>query len=360
MTTQAANSFGMIIGLALTTSLLSGCGGGGGAAYQYDYTQGTPSSEASADSALVNNSTMALPYEDDNGNTYTSLSNAHGVLNNGGDFVATSDTGARSAWQSGWTGKNVKIGIADDFNSNGRIDIHGDRVTLIATSVAPEAVYGLIHIHLGGEQGQMSGDEAIQYFEDNGYHIVNASWGAPRENMTDTQWNNYIANAVSNFSQGTEDSKVALVVYAAGNNGRTCSGRRSEDCFLQQATVDALRDAGYRAGENKIFVGSLADGTDQMNGYSVIAGDMKNDFIVAHDDVVTSGDGAGTSYAAPRVTGAAALVRQKFPNLTGRQVKQVLLQTANDLGVAGVDETYGHGKLSVVNALSPQGTVVPR
>ena len=97
-----------------------------------------------------------------------------------------------------------------------------------------------------------------------------------------------------------------------------------------------------------------------MAGYSLIAGDMKYDFIVAHDDVVTSGDRSGTSYSAPRVAGAAALVRQKFPNLTASQLKQVILQTATDLGVPGVDETFGYGKLSVVNALSPQGTVVPK
>jgi hypothetical protein len=28
--------------------------------------------------------------------------------------------------------------------------------------------------------------------------------------------------------------------------------------------------------------------------------------------------------------------------------------------VAGVDETYGYGKLNVLNALSPIGTVVPK
>ena len=53
--------------------------------------------------------------------------------------MATVDTNARSAWQQGWTGKNVKVGIADSFNTNGRIDAHGDWVTLVQSSVAPEA-----------------------------------------------------------------------------------------------------------------------------------------------------------------------------------------------------------------------------
>lgn len=358
MTIQATNSFGVVLGLALTTPLLSGCGGGGGAAYQYDYTQGTPSSEASADNTISTNSYMLLPYEHSNSTTYSSLANAHSSLNGGGDFVATSDTRARSAWQSGWTGKDVKVGIADDFNFNNSLDTHGDRVTIIANSVAPEAVYA--YVDMLGSTKDMTADQALQYFEDNGYHIINASWGIERGDYSDAVYDRTVANIVDGFSQAVEDGKQALVVYAAGNSGNTCSGKRSEDCNVQQASIAALRNAGYTAGENKIFVGSLADGSNDMASYSLIAGDLKYDFIVAHDDVVTSGDGAGTSYAAPRVTGAAALVRHKFPNLTSAHVKQVLLQTADDLGATGVDEVFGYGKLSVVNSLSPQGTVVPK
>ena len=339
--------------------LLSGCGGGGGAPVsQYDYTRGTPSTEADADIAMLSSASYSLPYQDDNGNSYATLGAANNALNGGGDFVATTDTSARSAWQSGWTGKNVKVGIPDDFNSNGRLDTHGDRVAIIAGSVAPEANYHFIDM-LGASR-DMTADQALTYFEANGYHIVNASWGISRGDVSDAQFDAYVNSIVSSFDQATENGKQALIVYAAGNNGRTCSGRRGEFCDSQQAIVSRLRDDGYTAGENSVFVGSLADGTNQMIDYSLIAGDLKYDFIVAHDDVVTTGDGAGTSYAAPRVAGAAAIVRHKFPNLSSSQLKQVILQTADDLGAAGVDETYGYGKLSIVNALSPVGTVVPK
>ena len=80
---------------------------------------------------------------------------------------------------------------------------------------------------------------------------------------------------------------------------------------------------------------------------------MKNDFIVAHDDILIPGHGRGTSFAAPRVTGAAALVRHKFPNLNGRDLKQVLLRSADDIGAPGVDEVFGYGRLNVMGALSP-------
>ena len=84
---------------------------------------------------------------------------------------------------------------------------------------------------------------------------------------------------------------------------------------------------------------------------------MGNDFIVAHDDVLSAGDLAGTSFAAPRVSGAAALIRHKFPGINGAQLKDLLLTTAEDIGDAGVDVKYGHGKLDLSNALSPQGVL---
>ena len=87
---------------------------------------------------------------------------------------------------------------------------------------------------------------------------------------------------------------------------------------------------------------------------------MLNDFLVAHDDVLSLGDGAGTSYAAPRVTGAAALLRHKFPNLNAENIKKVLLETASDLGEIGPDRVYGYGLLNISNAMSPQGKVTPR
>ncbi|MGB1464047.1 MAG: S8 family serine peptidase, partial [Parvibaculales bacterium] len=69
----------------------------------------------------------------------------------------------------------------------------------------------------------------------------------------------------------------------------------------------------------------------------------------------SAGDLAGTSFAAPRVSGAAALIRHKFPGLDGFQLKQLLLSTAQDIGEPGIDPIFGHGKLDLSNALSPQG-----
>lgn len=59
----------------------------------------------------------------------------------------------------------------------------------------------------------------------------------------------------------------------------------------------------------------------------------------------------GTSYAAPQVSAAAALVKQNFPWMTASNLKTTLLTTATDLGDVGVDRIYGWGLLNFARAL---------
>ena len=63
----------------------------------------------------------------------------------------------------------------------------------------------------------------------------------------------------------------------------------------------------------------------------------------------------GTSMAAPMVSGAAAVVKGAYPNLTARQVVDILLRSATDLGAPGTDPVYGHGLLNLARALQPIG-----
>ncbi len=68
----------------------------------------------------------------------------------------------------------------------------------------------------------------------------------------------------------------------------------------------------------------------------------------------------GTSFAAPHVTGAAAVLRGAWPQLSAESTVQILLTTATDLGAPGVDEIYGHGLLNLSEAVKPQGqTIIP-
>jgi len=65
----------------------------------------------------------------------------------------------------------------------------------------------------------------------------------------------------------------------------------------------------------------------------------------------------GTSMAAPHVTGAIALLKQQFPNLTPAQLTSLVLSTATDLGAVGIDDIYGVGLLNLAEASRPQGSL---
>ncbi|HXC75338.1 MAG TPA: S8 family serine peptidase, partial [Sphingomicrobium sp.] len=62
-----------------------------------------------------------------------------------------------------------------------------------------------------------------------------------------------------------------------------------------------------------------------------------------------------TSFSAPTITGAVALLAQAFPNLSGSQIVNILFQSADDLGAAGTDSIYGRGRLNIAKAFQPIG-----
>ena len=66
----------------------------------------------------------------------------------------------------------------------------------------------------------------------------------------------------------------------------------------------------------------------------------------------------GTSFAAPIVSGAIAVIRQAFPYMTATQITQLLFETARDIGDTGIDEVYGHGMLDLERATRPVGVAL--
>jgi subtilisin family serine protease len=77
----------------------------------------------------------------------------------------------------------------------------------------------------------------------------------------------------------------------------------------------------------------------------------------------------GTSSSTPKVAGVAALILSANPNLTPRQVKKILRETADDIDVPGIDDKTGAGRVNAYKAVMaafdepsakglPAGTVV--
>lgn len=153
-----------------------------------------------------------------------------------------------------------------------------------------------------------------------------------------------------------------VIVAAAGNNG------------LSPAEVDQFSRSLINAGgENVIIVGSVNENGD-MSDFSNRAGQFAQNYISArgericcvYDDgelFVENIDGqefvtlfGGTSFAAPQVAGAVALLAQAFPNLTGQEIAEILLDTARDAGAPGTDDVFGTGILDIGAAFEPIGT----
>ncbi len=129
-----------------------------------------------------------------------------------------------------------------------------------------------------------------------------------------------------------------IIVMAAGNTGLP-------NPDFPAGIVNQLSGRG-------IAVGAVGPG-NVIRPYTARAGNSMNSYLVALDDL---GLGLlGTSFAAPQVSGAAALVLHNAPFLSANEVVDILLRTAVDLGAPGTDPIYGRGLLNPSAALMPVG-----
>lgn len=189
---------------------------------------------------------------------------------------------------------------------------------------------------------------------DRGMRIMNNSWGGLY--WTQASATAAIADEYRFFIQDHD----GLVVFATGNESR--SDPTDMAALPSQAGPNGTRPAAdLERGWLAVAALDTSD-TSALMYYSNACGVAKDYCLVAPGTVVftgqddTAGDinyyyGSGTSFAAPLVSGAAAVVWEKFPYFTNDLVRQTLLGTAKDLGDAGVDAVFGHGLLDVGTAL---------
>ena len=144
------------------------------------------------------------------------------------------------------------------------------------------------------------------------------------------------------------DVKNVVVVAAAGNTGGAgqCPPQHSDPTW---ATVTVVVSPAWYD-DYVLTVGSVnAEGTPSA---FTLAGPWVD--VAATGEAVTSLDSepvSGTSYAAPVVSGLAALIRARFPALTARQVMQRIESTAHH-PPARWDPLVGNGTIDVLAAVS--------
>ena len=226
------------------------------------------------------------------------------------------------------------------------------------------SVYGVSF----GERGDYLVTDKEKYEElySKGVRIFNQSFGTPsefsdynsatyklplrpsvlRESQIDAsvldaridELNNFYKMAVRNGS---------LFIWAAGNT--THNGSKTYNAPTIQAGMPA-----YISELHKGWIAAIGvkpDGTE-YNPHLARAGAAMWWSISANGNCELEGCSAyGSSFAAPRVTAAAVKVKEKFPWMTGHELKQTLLTTAKDIGQPGVDTVFGWGLLDETKAL---------
>jgi lantibiotic leader peptide-processing serine protease len=94
------------------------------------------------------------------------------------------------------------------------------------------------------------------------------------------------------------------------------------------------------------FVHSACATTDRAFDF---AGNIVPGFCTSNG--ITTAGNIGTSFAAPQVSGLAALLVSQLGHGKSAQVRAAIENSADDLGKPGVDPYYGNGRINVARAL---------
>lgn len=214
--------------------------------------------------------------------------------------------------------------------------------------------------------------------KDTAVRVINHSWG-------NSDWAHPIEDLTRNFEHHVQHpiiqaianiaNQSILQVWAAGNGGY--------ESLDEQGNVSRNPSSLYPEGYEALlphFIPSVKDywlsviATDQDNrivdssNYCGIAMDWclaapgKSIYSTVLVGRITEPsysyegkEATGTSMAAPHVTGAVALAMQRFPYMDNKQIREVILTTANNSGHLSNSAIYGQGLLDIAKAMQGPG-----
>jgi hypothetical protein len=146
----------------------------------------------------------------------------------------------------------------------------------------------------------------------------------------------------SNLTTATYIKSIGgLLVWAAGNDNRnlTFGNRDADDIIVAGATDQNDAKASFSA--YGTFVDVVAPGVSVTTTSSSSA--------TSYAAV------SGTSFACPLTAGMCALIWSRNPALTPNQVEAILKSSTDDLGTAGVDNTFGYGRINTLKSMQNAG-----
>lgn len=148
------------------------------------------------------------------------------------------------------------------------------------------------------------------------------------------------------FPKGDDAMHAAIQKAAAAN------------IVLVAGTGNKGKSGGYPARYPEVLAVGAYSRDGDIAPFSI--GGPQVDIAAPGVDIVTTSnrsaddyfDGGGTSPATAIVSGAAALLRAKYPSLSAAEIVHRLTATAIDAGPKGRDDSYGFGRLDIVKALT--------
>jgi subtilisin family serine protease len=217
---------------------------------------------------------------------------------------------------------------------------HGEWTSEQAKLVAPEAGVRKVDYNTNATTG---------YALASGLNVINNSYGIP----ADPSYGFADLNPLEQSTITHAQNGRAVVVMAAGNDGKPMGTVIGGD-------VDIFaRELVGKPGT--IFVGALdkngsPDAKANLADYSMSAGNnaqVQSQFLVVGVDAAKTGL-SGTSFAAPIVSGYAAIMGSKFTSATPAQITNQLLNTARTDTIQGyAPSVHGKGEASLSRALAP-------
>ncbi len=246
---------------------------------------------------------------------------------------------------------------------------HGTHTTGTMAGIAPDDTIGIAPGALWiasnaidqGSSGNFDNDiiECFQWFADPDNNpetiddvpdVVQNSWGV-NENFTgyfdcDDRWWEVIDNC---------EAAGVVVVFSAGNEGPSSGTLRSPSD--RATSIYNCFSVGSTQYYSPFAISSFSSRGPTTCAIVDPALAIKPEVSAPGSDIYSAEPGggyqymSGTSMAGPHVAGVVALMRQANPNLEVNTIKQILMDTAIDLGSPGEDNNYGWGFIDAYAAV---------